>query len=107
MIDNARITDLERKVASLQAAITADRIKAIPALERTPQQIEDLAIAYAIERLTGDYRNSPPTLENLKLAAHNSHGFDDSVRERAWSQYHHALQAAYEGGRLVERGDDK
>lgn len=107
MIDSARITALERMVAGLQATITADRIKAIPALERTPQQVEDLAVAYAIERLTGDYRNSPPTLENLKLAAHCSHGFDDSVRARAWSQYQHALQAAYEGGRLVERSDDK
>lgn len=105
MTDNARITALERMVAGLQAAITADRIKAIPALERTPQQVEDLATAYAIERLTGNYRNSPPTLENLKLAAHCSSQFDESVRKRAWSQYHHALQAAYEGGRLVERSE--
>lgn len=27
---------------------------------------------------------------------------DDEVR-RAWSRYHHALQAAYERGELVER----
>lgn len=88
------------------------KIEHHPRPDITPEQIRHWASNRADDagalarRIVAEYDREEmfKRLEKLKYKAHEARLGEGDYHSR-WSQYHHALQAAYESGELVIRGE--